>query len=380
MDYGHANLSFAASLLDGAADAGLGHVVICPGSRSTPLALAAALHPALRTWVLIDERSAAFFALGVARHLGKAVGLICTSGTAAANFAPAVIEAYLSRIPLLVLTADRPAELRDWGAAQTIDQVGLYGSHVRWFADLPAPVGDASEERFARAASVRALQTADSLRAGPVHLNVQFREPLIPADADPTALLRDRFARPSSADAPPRSSRSPSDAEAARLADLVSRHPRGVIVGGPHAGGDLGNAVAALSAASGYPVLADPLSTVRFSWPGGAGLVDAYDLFLRDAHVAAPLEPDLVIRVGGMPTSKPLAQWLAHQDATVVAIDPGELRDAGHAVAWHVQADDAAALLAVTTALAGRRHVSTEWLRLWERVNAQTRAAVTRQL
>lgn len=380
MDHGHANLSFAASLLDGAVRAGLRHVVVCPGSRSTPLALAAALHPALRTWVLIDERSAAFFALGVARQLGQTVALICTSGTAAANFAPAVIEAYLSRVPLLVLTADRPAELRNWGAAQTINQVGLYGDHTRWFADLPAPVGDPAEERLARATAARAVQLADGSPPGPVHLNVQFREPLIPADTDPTALLRDRFATPASAETPPRTVRLPSVGAVSRLTDLVSSQPRGAIVCGPHSGGDLGNVVAAFATVFGYPVLADPLSTVRFSWTGDTGLIDAYDLFLRDSRLAAALAPHVVIRLGGMPTSKPLTQWLARQDATVVAIDPGELRDANHAVTWHVQADEAATLDAVTAAMGNRRPAPPDWLSCWQQANARTRAAVTRQM
>ena len=377
MEYGRANLAFSATLLDSVVRGGLHHVVICPGSRSTPLALAAALHPALTSYVLIDERSAAFFALGVARQLGEPVALVCTSGTAAANFAPAVIEACLSRIPLLVLTADRPAELRHWGAAQTIDQVGLYGSHARWSHDLPAPVGDAQETRFARATATRAIRLASGAPAGPVHLNIQFREPLIPADADPLILIRNHYADAADVPLPHIQEQPPSTATTEQLVSLIRSHPRGIIVCGPHSGHGLGKAVAELSTATGYPCLADPLSTVRFSWPSPAGLIDAYDLVLRDARLSEQLAPDLVLRVGGMPTSKPLVQFLGRQEVPVVAIDPGSLRDAGHAVTWHLTADEACTLSEVASALAGSVPPSlTGWLHCWQSMNARARQAI----
>jgi 2-succinyl-5-enolpyruvyl-6-hydroxy-3-cyclohexene-1-carboxylate synthase len=381
VEYGQANLAFSATLLGSAVQHGLRHVVICPGSRSTPLALAAALHPELTTYVLIDERSAAFFALGIARQLSEPVALICTSGTAAANFAPAVIEAHLSRIPLLVLTADRPAELRDWGASQTIDQDNLYGSHTRWSRDLPAPVGDAMEVRFARATAARAIKVAGGSPAGPVHLNVQFREPLIPPPADPLELLREHYAQHADAPVPDSQPPSPSVSDTERLASLIRSGSRGLIVCGPHVGSELGPLVAELSAATGYPCLADPLSTVRFRWPGASGLIDAYDLFLRDALLAERLSPDLVLRVGGMPTSKPLTQFLGRQAASVVAIDPGNLRDAGHTVTWHLAADEPAALMALTDALdASELPASQDWLQCWQELNARARHAIDERL
>jgi 2-succinyl-5-enolpyruvyl-6-hydroxy-3-cyclohexene-1-carboxylate synthase len=142
LDPGAANLHLASALVDQLATSGVRHVVICPGSRSTPIAVSLASHPDIRNWVLVDERSAAFFALGMARQLAAPVAILSTSGTAAANFLPAVVESRLSRIPLIVLTADRPPELRDWGAAQTIDQIQLFGSHVKWFVDMPVPDAD----------------------------------------------------------------------------------------------------------------------------------------------------------------------------------------------------------------------------------------------
>jgi 2-succinyl-5-enolpyruvyl-6-hydroxy-3-cyclohexene-1-carboxylate synthase len=381
VDYGRANLDFAGKLLATAAQHGLRHVVICPGSRSTPLALAAATYPSLQSYVLIDERSASYFALGMARQLGEPVALICTSGTAAANFAPAVIEAHLSRIPLLVLTADRPAELHDWGASQTIDQVELYGSHVRWSRDLPPPVGDPLEGRFARATAMRAMELADGPPAGPVHLNLQFREPLIPPDADPLERLREIYAAsdPMTVGMSEEAPAAPSDT--ARLASLVNTHPRGLIVCGPHVSSELGEAVSAFSTATGYPCLADPLSTVRFSWQGAAGLIDAYDLFLRDAALAAGLAPELIVRLGGMPTSKPLTQFLARQEAPVVAIDPGQLRDPGHAATWHFAADEVAALQAVTSAVVSSENAKRrDWLQCWQELNTHTRSAIDTRL
>ena len=381
MDYGNANLSFAAALLENAVQRGLRHVVICPGSRSTPLALAAAVHPALTTHVLIDERSAAFFALGIARQLHEPVGLICTSGTAAANFAPAVIEAHLSRIPLLVLTADRPAELRDWGAAQTIDQVDLYGSHTRWSRDLPAPVGDPAESRHAKATAVRAMALASGPPAGPVHLNLQFREPLIPGGSDPPALIREHYLVASPERTPRSQAPAPAPADVEQLVNLTRSRPDGIIVCGPHAGAELGHAAAALSAATGYPCLADPLSTVRYAWDAPCGLIDAYDIFLREPGLNAKLAPELVIRVGGMPTSKPLVQFLSRQETPVIAIDPGSLRDAGHSATWHVRSDERATLEAVAKALDSDAHAGrTDWFSRWTTLNTRTSDAIASAL
>ncbi|HLL49455.1 MAG TPA: thiamine pyrophosphate-binding protein, partial [Thermomicrobiales bacterium] len=167
---GVANLTIAAAFIDALASNGVRHAVVCPGSRSTPIAVSLAAHPSIRVWVHIDERAAAFFALGMARQLGEPVAMLSTSGTAAANFLPAIAEARLSRIPLIVLTADRPPELRDWGAAQTIDQIQLYGNHAKWFVDMPVPVIDTAIVRHARATGARGMQIARSEPMGPIHL------------------------------------------------------------------------------------------------------------------------------------------------------------------------------------------------------------------
>ena len=156
------------------------HICICPGSRSAPLAIASQLVPELHPWVHLDERAAAFFALGLAKASGKATVLFCTSGTAAANFYPAVIEAWYGRVPLVILTADRPAELREWGGGQTIQQTHLFGHHTRWFAEAPLPEPNNVILRTVRGLGARAASIAQGRTKGPVHLNLPFREPLTP--------------------------------------------------------------------------------------------------------------------------------------------------------------------------------------------------------
>ena len=316
VDHGTRNFALAGAFVDELTRVGVRHACVCPGSRSTPLAIKLACHPALRVWVHVDERSAGFFALGMARELGEPVALLCSSGTAAANFLPAVVEAYHARVPLVVLTADRPPEVRDFGAAQTIDQVRLYGGHVKWFVDMPVP--EVSDEllRHVRAIAGRAVATARAGPAGPVHLNFPFREPLLPITdpgEDVTAL--DPIASDGRPDNLPyvtasRAARAPApDVVAALAADLAAT-PRGLIVCGPQNDPALAGAVAGLAAAVGYPVLADPLSQVRCGWHDRALIVDSYDAFLRDETTCRELAPDVVLRFGAPPTSKPLLQYL----------------------------------------------------------------------
>jgi 2-succinyl-5-enolpyruvyl-6-hydroxy-3-cyclohexene-1-carboxylate synthase len=294
LDPGAANLHLASALVDQLATSGVRHVVICPGSRSTPIAVSLASHPDIRNWVLVDERSAAFFALGMARQLAAPVAILSTSGTAAANFLPAVVESRLSRIPLIVLTADRPPELRDWGAAQTIDQIQLFGSHVKWFVDMPVPDADDGLVRHARATAQRAVQTARTDPAGPVHLNLPFREPLLPADLRLRLLPgatseHDRHNGPVAYLEP--GQHIPDVAALDELASQIAREARGIIVCGPGEAPWLAAAAAALSDATGYPILADPLSGVRFGPHDRAGVIDAYDPFLRDQVTAESLHP-----------------------------------------------------------------------------------------
>jgi 2-succinyl-5-enolpyruvyl-6-hydroxy-3-cyclohexene-1-carboxylate synthase len=378
-DPGVANLELAGALIDELVASGVRHAVICPGSRSTPIAVSLASHPGIRTWVLIDERAAAYFALGMARQLTAPVVILSTSGTAAANFLPAVVEARLSRIPLIVLTADRPPELRDWGAAQTIDQIHLFGSHAKWFVDMPVPDGEAPLARHARATAARAVQAARSDPAGPIHLNVPFREPLLPGDLGPTQQLWPNGVRSHSNTSLPQSGPShqvPVSAAVDELASQIAQEPRGIIVCGPGEVAGLADAAAALSAASGYPILADPLSGVRFGSHERKGVIDAYDPFLRDQETAEALQPELVIRVGALPTSKPLQQFLlACTDRVHVVIDAGTPRDPSHLATSYILDDPTATLVTLAeriTALGKPENCG--WLDVWKAVD---RAAAT---
>src|SRR5688572_32384388 len=180
--------TYISAFLDELLRAGIGHACVCPGSRSTPLAMVLAElaenRSAFKLWMHVDERSEAFFALGLAKALRHPAILVCTSGTAAANFMPAVVEAHYARVPLLVLTADRPPELQGVGAPQTIDQLRLYGSHAKWFAEIALPESTPQALRYIRTIANRAVSESMTGPAGPVHLNFPFREPLVPLPAD----------------------------------------------------------------------------------------------------------------------------------------------------------------------------------------------------
>ncbi len=351
------NLSLSALIVDELARVGLREVCIAPGSRSTPLALAFAAHPAIRVYLHLDERSAAFFALGLAMGGGRPAALLCTSGSAAANFFPAVIEARMSRLPLLVLTADRPHELRGSGANQTIDQVKLYGDQVLWSVDLPLPEAEppALVERSLRALAARAYAAADGIVKGPVHLNFPFRKPLEPepgeglpvfdweAGAPPQArLLRGRVA--------------PEASQARELGELIAAHPRGLIVCGPGCpGGDFPAAVSELSRRSGYPLLADPLSGLRFGCPGSLGGYEAYmgRPALRERLLG---EAQVVLRFGGVPTSAALMNGLdaLQPRARVHVVEHGVWQDDTHRTTLFLQADPALACRALLPFLPGR--------------------------
>ena len=257
-------------MVEALVEAGVTDVIVCPGSRSTPLALATRAHPGLTVRVLLDERSAGFFALGLARASRRPVAVVVTSGTAVANLLPSVVEASLARVPLVLLTADRPPELRDRGAPQTIDQVRIFGGNVRWFAELPPLDGAPETRRHARSVVGRAVAVAKGRPAGPVHLNIGFREPLVPHR--PRSGRSIRSTKPRAAGRPRPRGRSPTssaDARSCPESDVSrARGPAVVRRAGPDPGRSAGrsglpDALARLAAATGYPILADPLSLVR---------------------------------------------------------------------------------------------------------------------
>jgi 2-succinyl-5-enolpyruvyl-6-hydroxy-3-cyclohexene-1-carboxylate synthase len=288
---------------------GVTDVLVSPGSRSTPLAISAHREPGLNVSIHLDERSAGFWALGMAKATQRPVALVCTSGTAAANYLPAVIEAHYSEVPLLVLTADRPPELRDRGAGQTIDQLDIYGRYARWWIDLPIP-GDASPNFF-KSTAARAVRTALGTRPGPVHLNWPLREPLEPAgESTPD------HSPPIRTDA---DTRSASSSDIAWLTEVAGAHERGLVLAGPmHS--DHFSDVTQFCRRTGWPLLAEPLSQLR-RMADGVVTVAHHDHLLR-TRWADEMVPDVVIRVGQPMTCKPLRLWLEHHRPDHIVIDP----------------------------------------------------------
>ena len=315
MDTAAANVLCASAFVEELWRSGVHHACVCPGSRSTPLAVAFGRHAHMRTWVHLDERSAAYFALGLAKADSRPVVLLCTSGTAAANFLPAVVEASLAGVPLIVLTADRPPELHHVGANQTIDQIKLYGSHVRWAVQMPPPDASRDVVAYYRTIACRAVHEARADPPAPIHLNVPFREPFLPTGGD----VADTAVPPEPARArdgaaplviPRPQGRKRDTILDGTMRDALTLARRGIIVCGPQPDVHAAESLRRLAAAAGYPILADPLSQVRSGEDYGAVVVDRYDAFLRDDRVVAALAPDVILRFGATPTSKPLLQYL----------------------------------------------------------------------
>jgi len=378
------------AFVDELARSGVCGAVTSPGSRSTPLVLSLVRDGRLPCVSSIDERSAGFLALGMAKASGHPAVLACTSGTAAANYLPAVIEAHESGVPLIVLTADRPPELRGTGAGQTIDQLKLYGDAVRWFAEVGVHDATPQRIRWIRTLACRAVAQAGGLGAGdagPVHLNWPLREPLVleaPLTADEPGGGGRSDGRPWTAVAAPLS-----DAASALAgpAGLLAAAPHGVIVLGRdeavvgaawHSPAPLALAAAALAEATGWPLLADPLSGART----GSHAVAHYDALLRDEAFAAALPPSVVLRVGDLPTSKPLRTWLQGLDAIQVRIDPrGSWQDPAQVTDLVLPHPPAPALAALATAIGARGTTpDPTWMAAWRAADDVAAAAIAATL
>ncbi len=326
--YPNRNALWAGVFVDELIRAGLTDAVIAPGSRSTPLTFAFSQRSEIRIHSLIDERSAAFFALGLAQAAGKPAALVCTSGTAAANFFPAIVEASQNEIPMLVLTADRPPELYDSGSNQVVDQVKIYGNYARWFMQMPTPEARPSQELLAalRTIADRAMAVSLGLNEapGPVHLNFPFRKPLEPVlvPEDQTENLN----IPGRPEGSPwtRISLPERFAErgvVSRLQERIQSAKSGLIVCGLRCpGGKFPAALTALAGLTGFPILADPLSNLRFG-PRNRLILGGYDTFLSSGEILKTLpNPELVLRFGDLPTSAALMTYLAKIKSYQVAI------------------------------------------------------------
>ncbi|NBB78558.1 MAG: 2-succinyl-5-enolpyruvyl-6-hydroxy-3-cyclohexene-1-carboxylic-acid synthase [Verrucomicrobia bacterium] len=314
------NAAWAALAMEVLARLGVETVITSPGSRSTPLTFAAARNPRLEALTILDERSAAFYALGLAKRTHRPVALVCTSGSAAANYWPAVVEASMSGTPLLLLTADRPPELRQCSSGQTIDQLKLYGDFVRAFHEVALPEASAPLLDYLRQTLVHAVNRSLRPDAGPVHLNFPFRDPLVP---DPAAQQSVFSAEVMESAATVQTRPCESVLNPGRMDDValerMSSHPWGIIVVGSEnpVGGDeaFADAVAMISRKLGWPVLADVLNPLRHHGGENTAVVAHYDAILRDPAHAKALQPTAVLQIGSLPTSKVLRKWLESLDA-----------------------------------------------------------------
>ena len=366
-----AHTAFSRAVVDEWVRGGVAHACVAPGSRSTPMAHALAVDGRIAVHVFLDERSAAFAALGIGRATGRPAVVLCTSGTAAANFHPAVAEADLGRVPLVVATADRPPELLRVGAPQTMGQTRLYGDAVREFVDLGPPVDEPDAGAVWRATAARTVTVATGPPAGPVHWNLPFREPLVPT-GDP---LVDAPGRP---DGAPwtrvgRTVRVADREVVARVAALVRAHPRGVIVAGWGSGADP-DLVARVADLAAWPVLADGVSGLR----SGPFTVSTYDPLLRVPAFAASHRPEVVLRLGAPTTGRILGEHL--RGVPQVVLDPADTwADPPRAAVERVAGDADGFLRALAVSLQGGR-ADRGWLDDWLGAEVVARAAVDAHL
>ncbi|MDQ2098870.1 MAG: 2-succinyl-5-enolpyruvyl-6-hydroxy-3-cyclohexene-1-carboxylic-acid synthase [Tychonema bourrellyi B0820] len=334
IDFRNTNTLWSSILAETLQRLGLTTAVICPGSRSAPLTIAFAQNNQIETIPILDERSASFFALGIAKKSHLPTALICTSGTAAANFYPAIIEARESRIPLLIFTADRPPELRDCHAGQAIDQIKIYGNYPNWQVELAIPSAEIAMLGYLRQTIIYAWDRSQFPTPGPVHLNIPFRDPLIPiSDIAVEALetqfnpedffagLEPIFAGETSTPPSPPLLRGGEESTIQQW----QKCSRGIIIAGvaqPQFPEKYCSAIAQMSKLLNWPVLAEGLSPLRNYAQLNPHLISTYDLILRNRELADKLTPEIAIQIGDLPTSKELRNWLDKTQPKRYIIDP----------------------------------------------------------
>ncbi|MBE9132780.1 2-succinyl-5-enolpyruvyl-6-hydroxy-3-cyclohexene-1-carboxylic-acid synthase [Tychonema sp. LEGE 07196] len=334
LDFRNTNTLWASIIAETLQRLKLTTAVICPGSRSAPLTIAFAQNNQIETIPILDERSASFFALGIAKRSGVPTALICTSGTAAANFFPAIIEARESRIPLLIFTADRPPELRDCHAGQAIDQVKIYGNYPNWQAELAIPSAELGMLGYLRQTVMYAIERSTFPTPGPVHLNVPLRDPLVPVPDIAVEALETEFnsedffaglepivvAETSTPPSPPLLRGGVGSAM-----EQWQKCSRGIIIAGvaqPQDAEKYCSAIARISQLLNWPVLAEGLSPLRNRAQLNPHLISTYDTILRNRELAEKLRPEIAIQIGDLPTSKELRNWLDKTQPKRYIIDP----------------------------------------------------------
>lgn len=364
---------YTANFIDELTHQGVKDIVISPGSRSTPLAMLAVEHKSVRDWILVDERSASYFALGLAKQTNRPVALICTSGTAAANYYPAVIEAAHGRVPLIVLTADRPHELRDVGAPQAMNQLNLYGDFVKQFYEMSLPEATDSMLNYVRNRAVRAVFYALEGNPGPVQLNFPIREPLTP-----DLTLANLFGQPDNSQQKPSVGKRVLEAtEIDAFIKTMENKKRPVIVCGPQTDKQLSEAIINLSEKLNIPIIADPLSQIRSTKRNQERIIDASDAFLKSKTIRETLSPDMIIRFGAMPISKSYLFYInEHKEIPHYVIEPSDdVREPTNQQANYLIADEA---LFIKSLLEKSITVNTmEWTKQWISYNKLARKELT---
>jgi 2-succinyl-5-enolpyruvyl-6-hydroxy-3-cyclohexene-1-carboxylate synthase len=381
LDFRNTNMLWASVLAETLKRLGLQTAIICPGSRSAPLAVAFAQHPTLESIPVLDERSAAFFALGIARRTGLPVALVCTSGTAGANFYPAIIEAHESHVPLVVLTADRPPELRQCHAGQTINQVNLYGSYPNWQTELALPMVEPQMLAYLRQTVVQGWERSQFPVPGPVHLNIPFREPLVPVSDPEVECIAQTFDET-------QFFKMVQPLKIAGSQPLISTDlplqtwltcDRGLIVAGPAIPRDAKTycqAIGQLSQVLGWPVFAEGLSPLRNYADLNPFLISTYEIALNNDELAASLQPIQIIRIGELPTSKILRRWLQAFNIPQWMIEPSDQNvDPLHSPAVHLRMT----VEAIAQTLSLRNPAAPNAYRqAWQRIESRLRGAIAK--
>jgi 2-succinyl-5-enolpyruvyl-6-hydroxy-3-cyclohexene-1-carboxylate synthase len=364
--------AYLGAFVDELTKQGVYDVVISPGSRSTPLALLMAENEKMNTYLHVDERSAAFFALGIAKAKKAAVAILCTSGTAAANYYPAIIEAYHSRVPLLVLTADRPHELRDVGAPQAMNQLNLFGTFVKGFIDAALPEGTERMYHYIRSTAARGVSMSLNAPEGPVHINFPLREPLIP-DLSLSNLWEYGTLNRKQHVEVTRGKKQLSEQQVQRYAELFATYEKGIIVCGQQDDENLAEVMIELSQKTGYPILADPLSGLRSGAPINENILEFYDTFLRTEAVVSRMKPDIIIRFGAVPVSKASSLYIQkYSDALQIIVDEGaEWRDPSLVSTEMVHCKES--LFCRDIAVALPECTKKEWIDKWIKLNTATK-------
>jgi 2-succinyl-5-enolpyruvyl-6-hydroxy-3-cyclohexene-1-carboxylate synthase len=377
VDATNRNTALASALVEELARAGVRLAFLSPGSRSSPVALALDREPAIELRVVLDERSAGFAALGAALSSGTPAVVACTSGSAAANLHPAIVEADQAGVPLLVLTSDRPPELRDIGAGQTIDQIGLYGTAARWFCEVGAHEADDAGLLHMRSTGSRAVAEATFGR-GPVHLNLAWRDPLGPDPRPEDVTATDALARDGRSGGRPLTTglagREPSTELVSALAGAVDGAERGLIVAGRLPDRSLNDSIAELAARTGFAILADATSQLRYGPHDRSSVVAAYDLIVREDR--PELRPDLVLRFGDLPTSKPLRSWLRSHAADQIVIDPPGRWNEPSRIAGALVRADAVAIVESLQERLGDGAGSSPWGDAWTDAECKAQEAI----